>query len=79
MHQELTTSTSSARLGQWNRKEGHGKERIIIFIVGGCTFSEMRVAYEVTNSNERKNWEVVIGGTQLLTPHKFLQHLKELS
>jgi len=33
--------------------------RIILFISGGVTYSEMRSAYEVSKSF--KNWEVVIG------------------
>ena len=49
---------------------------MIIFIVGGASFSEMRCAYEVTN--ERKNWEVVLGGSHLITPEQFLDDLKNL-
>jgi len=73
-----TSTTSSARFGQWHKKEAQGKNlpRIIVFIVGGCSFSEMRAAYEVTN--DRKNWEVVIGGSHLITPEQFLGDLKGL-
>jgi len=73
-----TSTTSSARFGQWHKKEAQGKNlpRIIVFIVGGCSFSEMRAAYEVTS--DRKNWEVVIGGSHLITPEQFLGDLKGL-
>lgn len=33
--------------------------RLLVFVVGGMTYSEMRAAYEVTKSG--KNWEVIIG------------------
>lgn len=33
--------------------------RLLLFVVGGITYSEMRAAYEVTKSG--KNWEVIIG------------------
>jgi len=53
----------SARYGQWHREKGQQNvknvPRLIVFIVGGCTFSEMRTAYEVTNAV--KNWEVIVG------------------
>lgn len=54
---------TSARYGQWHREKGQQNiknvPRLIVFIVGGLTFSEMRAAYEVTNAV--KNWEVICG------------------
>eukprot|EP00088_Acartia_fossae_P070077 TRINITY_DN9291_c0_g1_i5.p1 TRINITY_DN9291_c0_g1~~TRINITY_DN9291_c0_g1_i5.p1 ORF type:complete len:593 (-),score=179.63 TRINITY_DN9291_c0_g1_i5:1133-2911(-) len=74
----IRQAPNSARFGQWHKKEAQGKNlpRMIVFIVGGASFSEMRCAYEVTN--ERKNWEVVLGGSHLITPEQFLDDLKNL-
>ena len=39
--------------------------RIIVFVMGGACFSEFRAGYEVTN--ERKNWEVIVGTYNFFT------------
>ena len=60
----------SARYGQWHKERGQANyktgPRLIVFIVGGVCFSEMRTAYEVTNA--AKNWEVIIGAEQFCCP-----------
>ncbi|OUC43028.1 Sec1 family protein [Trichinella nativa] len=73
---------TSARYGQWHKDRGQhvfyrSGPRLIVFIVGGLTYSEMRCAYEVTR--EKKTWEVVIGSDQLITPRKFLENLSKLN
>jgi syntaxin-binding protein 1 len=56
-------SVYSARYGHWHKDKGQqtvkNVPRIIVFVVGGVCFSEIRCAYEVTQA--LKNWEVICG------------------
>lgn len=51
------------RYGHWHKDKNSlnikNVPRLIVFVIGGLTYSEMRAAYEVTNNS--KNWEVIIG------------------
>ncbi|XP_065829369.1 syntaxin-binding protein 1-like [Oscarella lobularis] len=55
-----------------------GGPRLIIFIVGGVTYSEVRCAYEVTKAQTKEKWEVIVGSNGFLTPNDYLKGLKNL-
>ncbi|XP_066156271.1 protein ROP isoform X1 [Euwallacea fornicatus] len=72
---------ASARYGHWHKDRSQptvkNVPRLIVFIVGGVCFSEIRCAYEV--SNALKNWEVIVGSSHILTPRAFLEQLTALT
>ncbi|CAG8485741.1 1510_t:CDS:10 [Paraglomus occultum] len=49
--------------------------RLIVFVAGGVTYSELRSAYELS---EKHNKDVIIGSTHIITPTKFVDDLKLL-
>jgi syntaxin-binding protein 1 len=52
--------------------------RLIIFIAGGVTYSELRCAYEVSSDESSKGWEVVIGSNTTISPEQYLLELRDL-
>ncbi|CAG8612813.1 15751_t:CDS:2, partial [Gigaspora rosea] len=68
-------SLRSARAG-WSKKgQTTVSPRIIVFVAGGVTYSELRTAYELS---EKYNQEVIIGSTHVITPQQFIDDLKRL-
>ncbi|ORX89238.1 Sec1-like protein [Basidiobolus meristosporus CBS 931.73] len=54
---------------------GSLKGRVIVFMAGGLTYSELRTIYELTEDYDR---DIVVGTTNMITPHNFLKDLTEL-
>ncbi|KAF7997021.1 hypothetical protein HCN44_005298 [Aphidius gifuensis] len=71
---------TSVRYGHWHKDKGQqtikNVPRLLVFIVGGVCYSEIRCAYEVTNA--KQNWEVIIGSSHIITPKSFLSDLSKL-
>ncbi|XP_073499013.1 syntaxin-binding protein 3 isoform X2 [Phyllobates terribilis] len=59
------------------REDRKSVSKLIIFITGGMTYSEIRCAYEVTQAN--KFVQVIIGSTHIITPRKMLDDVKNLT
>ncbi|KAG1499673.1 hypothetical protein G6F48_006908 [Rhizopus delemar] len=67
----------------WAKKSNsiHGSSRstngakLIVFIIGGATYSEIRSVYEVAQAHQR---DIFIGTTELLRPATFIEHVGHL-
>ncbi|GJE98046.1 Sec1 family protein [Phanerochaete sordida] len=73
------TSLRSAK-PSWHRAAKPGasqeaKQRVLVFVAGGMTYSEMREAYLLSKS---LNKDIIIGSTHTLTPRDFVDDLKVL-
>ncbi|KAI6646610.1 Syntaxin-binding protein 1 [Oopsacas minuta] len=61
-----------------------GRATIIVFIMGGVTYAELRLVYELMSTKideNRKyadNYSIVIGSTDLVTPTKFFNLVEKL-
>ncbi|KAG0240421.1 vacuolar sorting protein VPS33/slp1 [Mortierella sp. GBA43] len=57
--------------GRRNEPQG----RLILFIAGGVTYSEIRTVYEMAATH---NWDILIGSTHITTPPSFMDDMRML-
>mmetsp|Transcript_39603 Transcript_39603/g.62637 ORF Transcript_39603/g.62637 Transcript_39603/m.62637 type:complete len:545 (-) Transcript_39603:74-1708(-) len=55
--------------------DGFKKGRVVVFVLGGCCYSELRSVYELTHDYQR---EVILGSTSVVTPKSFLSDFKSI-
>jgi len=76
---EGTKKPKATKLQRWHRR-GEEKEDdrplYIVFILGGVTYSEMRLIY--TNP-KLQNAKVIIGATDIITPARFIRGMADIS
>ena len=70
----VSVRKNASRLAGAKKKEAFSGSRLVVVVLGGVTYSELRSAYEVSREKRK---EVIIGGTQLLTPDMFLAQLAD--
>ncbi|KAF9095019.1 vacuolar sorting protein VPS33/slp1 [Mortierella sp. GBA35] len=74
---EKTQSLRKTAQPAWEKKRPNVKgSRLMIFIAGGVTYSEIRAMYELCHSMGR---DIVIGSTHIITPRQFIFSLKDLA
>ena len=71
VNDNITTSQMSSRKGS--------ARRVIVFVLGGITYSECRIASEVAKYPKYKGSEIIVGGSKVITPNSFVQDLKNLN
>ncbi|QRV88945.1 Ras opposite protein [Ceratobasidium sp. AG-Ba] len=59
-----------------NRTGEAAKQRVLVFVAGGMSYSEMRTVYTMSNS---QNKEVYIGSTHQITPSRFVNDLRAIA
>jgi syntaxin-binding protein 1 len=79
---------SSRRRKHWrsgrNAEEKEGEkedegEKLMVFMLGGMTYSETRAAYEVMKEQRGQGVSLIAGGSHLLTPEVFVRQLTGMS
>lgn len=87
-HRSNASTATSSSTASTPTGTGSLSRSVILFVIGGVTYSEIRAAYEVAESSKRevyigKGWKsprffYFLGGTHIITPKLFLSDLKSI-
>ncbi|KAG0315872.1 vacuolar sorting protein VPS33/slp1 [Dissophora globulifera] len=74
---ENTRSLRKTPQPTWEKKKPNVKgSRLLVFIAGGVTYSEIRAMHELCHSLGR---DIIIGSTHIITPRQFVHSLRYLA
>ena len=68
--------SAAPRWASANRRQVENRQRVIVFVAGGATYSEARACYEV---GDKLNRDVFLATSHMLTPQLFLRQVADLS
>lgn len=68
--------SAAPRWASANRRQVENRQRILVFVAGGATYSESRVCYEIS---EKHNRDVCLVTSHLVSPNKYLEDLRLLN
>ncbi len=66
---------AAPRWASANRRQAENRQRVIVFVAGGATYSEARACYEVA---EKHNRDVFLASSHMASPKKFIADLRVL-
>ncbi|KAK3353045.1 Sec1 family protein [Lasiosphaeria hispida] len=69
-------TAGAPRWASANRRQAENRQRVIVFMAGGATFSEARACYEIS---EKQNRDVFLATTHMVSPALFIRQVGDLS
>jgi syntaxin-binding protein 1 len=72
---QASLRSAAPRWASANRRQAENRQRIIVFVAGGATYSEARACYEVS---EKHNRDVFLATSHMVTPGRFIADLRVL-
>uniref|UniRef100_A0A093V8V1 Protein transport protein sec1 n=1 Tax=Talaromyces marneffei PM1 TaxID=1077442 RepID=A0A093V8V1_TALMA len=79
MRDQISQSSLRSAKPTWARTRGSGdqpRQRIVVFMAGGATFSEARACYEVSQTS---NKDIFLATSHMLNPGLFIRQIGDLS
>jgi syntaxin-binding protein 1 len=71
----MSSAMAGLGLGGGGGGGGSGGRKLLVFVIGGVTRSEMRAVHELSRRTGR---EIVLGSTTVLKPTGFLSQLRSI-